>query len=700
MSNPNFHRHEAFEDWFDAQVAQPQTYLVDYQIATDFQQMKLRHWFDPALNPTDGETETPPLPSTWPTIDRSNPDPTKWHLNLPYPADRRHEALAFFNDIDGAPSDNTRRHAFWQMMLNAPDQLRQKMGFSLQQIIVVSVNDNSIINSNYSSSNFQDILNHYAFSHYRDALGFANWNPIMAKWLSSLQNQKGLDIDGDGINDTSPDENLAREDMQLFSIGLFELWPDGTLRLGSDGAPNNTYTNDDIREFAKVLTGQSFSVVDNREVGWGGVPFDDIPVSDDFDQADNSSDTYGTKYIYPMIMFGDYHDRSVKSFAGTTIDNTHLTDPTEQGIADIEDAIDWLAGKPGDGNPDFDDIHSHGTTPAFICRRLIQRLTTSNPSRDYLHRVATIFKNSEGNLSDTLKAILLDPEARVLDLTDPTRGVKKSPLENYIQISRNLSSFSLIPLGPNTNQYPFTSVPADYSNPDLLITNFGYSSTVAESMRAPSRAMFNTTISSNNDAILMEPFRQTTVFNWYLPDFSPTGPVSSAGLVAPEMQLVNEQDVIRNINYNENLVHTTNGTTGATLASDGAAQTAAFNGDVTTNLHDNNRLDLVLLTSEVYPDNPPNPTEIHTSEYLGNLAALDILDRRLTGGLLKERYPIDPTDDGADGINQNPRELILTAVTIGRNDPWDGNNDALQRQIRIEDMLYLIVASPDFQVKK
>jgi len=87
----------------------------------------------------------------------------------------------------------------------------------------------------YGVDNYQDQLNFHAFNHYRDILGFVNWSPIMAKWLSSLQNQKAADIDGDGENDVFPDENLARENMQLFSIGLFELWPDGTLALDGSG---------------------------------------------------------------------------------------------------------------------------------------------------------------------------------------------------------------------------------------------------------------------------------------------------------------------------------------------------------------------------------------------------------------------------------------------------------------------------------
>ena len=211
--------------------------------------------------------------------------------------------------------------------------------------------------------------------------------------------------------------------------------------------------------------------------------------------------------------------------------------------------------------------------------------------------------------------------------------------------------------------------------------------------------MVGSTLGSGTDSLLMEPFRQDTVFNWYLPDFTPSGPVANAGLVAPEMQLANEQDVIRNINYNENILHFDYGNGGIALASSGDIQATIF-GNPDTFRHHNHRVDLELLTTQIYPDTPPTPTAEHTSEFLANLEVLDILDKRLTNGILKARYPIDASDDGVDGINQNPRELIVHSVTFGGDNPWDGNNDIIHRQRRIEDMLYLIASSPDFQVKK
>jgi len=181
---------------------------------------------------------------------------------------------------------------------------------------------------------------------------------------------------------------------------------------------------------------------------------------------------------------------------------------------------------------------------------------------------------------------------------------------------------------------------------------------------------------------------------------TPTGPLSNAGLVSPEMQLADEQSVVRNINQYRLLAVSDNGTSGTSLASSSASQLAAFNGDTTTNNHDNIRVDFAKLVAEIYPSTAPPPTATETSEYLANLEMIDELDRRLMNGQLKKRYPIDPADDGVDGIDQNPRELILTSITYGGNDPFDGNNDLSHRQSRFEDALYLILSSPEYQVRK
>lgn len=722
QSDPEYHRHQAYSDWIDKQMDPDtceQTYLLDLTLADTFQMMTLAGIFDTALNSGNGTTSTPIRPTTWPTINRSDPNPEHWYLSDNYPVnDAEFDLADDDNDLDISRGNGERRHAHWQTMLNAKDQLRQKMGFALQQIVVVSVENPTLRNNAYGSANYQDLINTYAFEYYRDILGFVNWSPLMGRWLSSLQNQKAIDFDGDGLFDTFPDENLARENMQLFSIGLFQIWPDGTLKLSPEGLPQPTYTNDDIREFARILTGQSFSQhASNSTIPtWGGVPFD--ANNSNFFAFSGINGLLARSYLYPMKMFGDYHSLGTKSFAGTTIDNTSITDPTEQGIADIEAAIDWLAGKPGDGLPDFDMINSHLSTPAFISRRLIQRFTTSNPSRDYLHRVATVFKNSEGNLGLTLKAILLDPEARTLDISNTTFGMKKSPLEAYIQMLRALEAYTYIPLTDPNNAAPYNEAEAvgDYSNPDLYLETFQYPATQLDNYERNVRFMPSHALSSGSQGLQMDPFRQPTVFNYYLPDYSPGGAVGSAGLVAPELQLVNESDVVRNINYFQDIARSSTGPGADELGTTNARQNVAFGftetGDTQADDHDKPRLPFQQMVNAFYPDSAPaaiitgDPLADRSSESLADEMLLDELDKRLTCGFFKLRYPYDRSDDddptvaGVDDLLKNPRELIIDAITYGYSDPYDGNDDNQNRIDKLEDALYLLTLSPEYQIKK
>ncbi|CAA6676700.1 MULTISPECIES: DUF1800 family protein [unclassified Lentimonas] len=608
LSNPAYHRNEAYSDWIDTQMTTantPQTYLLDFTLAAVFQRMTLAGLFDASRNPTDGTTATPSRP-TWPSIDRSSSNPEHWYLSAKYPVTHAQLNLGDNNNLSiGTTTGNAeRRNAHWQTMLNARDQLRQKMGYALQQIVVVSASSTSISQNAYAASNYQDMLNTHAFGYYRDVLGYVNWSPVMGKWLSSLQNQKAIDFDGDGLFDAYPDENLARENMQLFSIGLFNIWSDGTLKLTPEGLPSSTYTNDDIREFAKILTGQSFSqyASTTSTPAWGGVPY--APSDTSFSASQNTSGQLSRSYLYPMKMFGDYHSLGSKSFAGTTIDHSDITDPELQGIADIEAAIDWLAGTPGDGQPDFDMVHSHVSTPAFISRRLIQRFTTSNPSQDYLHRVATVFKNSEGNLALTLKAILLDPEARNINLNDTRFGMKKSPLEGYLQLLRTLQAHTYLPLTNPEGAAPYDVAAGDYSNPDIYLENFKYPSAQLANFERNVRFAPGSTFTSGTRGLQMDPFTQETVFNFYLPDFSPGGAVGAAGMVAPELQLANEPDVIRNINYFEYIIRYSQGPGGDELGGTDTNQELAFN-SVDADRHDYQRLDRQALADAFYPATEP-----------------------------------------------------------------------------------------------
>lgn len=718
LMDTNYHRHTAYVTWIDNQMnpaLTQQTYLLDYFTAGYMQYLTISGVFDPAKNPTDGVTATPTIPSTWPAINRDDPDPELWYLDQQFPINLLEYRLADNeNDLIGTGGFlNLNRTVFNQVMLNAKDQLRQKMGFALQQIVVISKSLNTVRDQPFANTNYQDQLNTKAFGHYRDILGYVNWSPLMGAWLSSLKNQKAIDFDGDGLFDSYPDENLARENMQLFSIGLFNIWPDGSLRLTANGLPEPSYTNTDIQEFARILTGQSFSLIRNNDNGyqWGGTPF--VPNNENFNE-NHISGVLSRQYLYPMKLFGDYHSLGAKTFAGTTIDNTELTDFSEQGVADIEAAMDWLAGRPGDGLPDFNMVNSHVSTPAFIAKRLIQRFTTSNPSSEYLHRVATVFKDSEGDLGLTLTAILLDPEARNLDLNETRFGMKKSPLEGYIQLLRAFDAYSYIPLtapvevAPPSIDSPYDQAPGSYANSDLYIENFGYPAEQLANHERNARIMLNNFYTSGSEGLQMNPFEQETVFNYYLPNFSPGGAIGNAGMVAPELQLANEPDIIRNINYFEQITRSTSGQSGTNLGNSSTIQELIF---VSTEAdsHDNTRLPLQAMANQFYPSTAPDNTgDPHgrSSESLADEAMLDELDKRLTNGLFKLRYPYNPTDDddpnspALDDDLKNPRELIIDSIHNVYGDPFDNNNDEANRRDKLENILFLLTFSPEYQVKK
>ncbi|MEN8862392.1 MAG: DUF1800 family protein [Lentimonas sp.] len=618
--NPAYHRNEAYSDWMDAQM-DPQTtqqsYWLDYLLATYFQRFKLAGSFDPIKNPGDGTTATPTLPSIWPTVDRSDSNPDYWYLSEAFPLNDDEFDLGQSNGLGIGQIQGLYGPHMWQVaytsMLNARDQLRQKMGYALQQINVVSAKDTFGRGNHQAFANYQDQLNFRAFDHYRDVLGYVNWSPVMAEWLSSLRNQKAIDFDGDGLFDTYPDENLARENMQLFSIGLFKLWSDGTLMLNSQGLPEATYTNDDIREFSRIITGHSYSIIlDSRSATpWGGVPYQNIEQSTSF-TASARKGLLGASSLYPTKIFGEYHSLGAKTFTGTTIDNSHITDLSAQGAADVEDAIDWLAGKPDDGLPDYDMVNSHMSTPAFISRRLIQRFTTSNPSQEYLHRVATVFKNSEGDLGLTLKAILLDPEARSIDISDEVFGMKKSPLEGFLQLIRSTGAFSYIPFedpAQANSNFPndvnlFDGAAGDFSNPDLYLGSFGYPQHQLQAKERNTRFLKITAkTSSGSSGLQMNPMYQDSVFNFYLPDYNPGGVIAENGLVAPELQLANEQDMPRNINYFNSYIRSAVGPNETNLINQ---TTTAFN-STGAGTHDRFRIPRQALADAFFPSTEPTP---------------------------------------------------------------------------------------------
>ncbi len=260
-------------------------------------------------------------------------------------------------------------NVFWKALISSDDALRQRMVFALSQILVVS--DNSI-NDTLTMAHYMDTLSQHAFGNYRDLLQDVTYTPAMARYLTYLRNKKGNAETG-----RTPDENYARELLQLFTIGLVELNMDGSPKTDSNGEAIEIFDNDDIVGLARVFTGLSLK-------GSG------------FWSADDDG------HYSPLQSFSDKHSELEKSFLGTTINAG--TGPDES----ITEALDH--------------IFAHPNLAPFISKQLIQRFTASHPKPEYVARVATAFETGQftaedgsvfgsgqrGDLSATLAAILLD----------------------------------------------------------------------------------------------------------------------------------------------------------------------------------------------------------------------------------------------------------------------------------------------------
>ncbi len=301
--------------------------------------------------------------------------------------------------------------AFWQDALAAPDSLRQRVKYALSEIFVISSNSSSIIQSlPRGESNYYDVLGKDAFGNFRTLLNDVTLNPMMGMYLSMLGNDKGNAT-------TDPDENYAREVMQLFTIGLYQLNDDGTKKVDGSGNPIPTYSNVDVQGLAKVFTGFSWQIPgDTSDTGWQQCC---LYIGSGFGED-----------LLPMRSYASHHSTAEKDFLGVTI-----------GASGSPDA-------DGDLKTGLDTLFNHPNLPAFFSKQLIEHLVTSNPSPAYVNRVATVFKNDgtgvRGNLQAVITAILLDPEARdsAGDFANPQYGKVREALLRYTEWARAFTAQS------------------------------------------------------------------------------------------------------------------------------------------------------------------------------------------------------------------------------------------------------------------
>ncbi|WP_372761830.1 DUF1800 family protein [Pseudoalteromonas sp.] len=343
--------------------------------------------------------------------------------------------------------------AWWKGVLHSDDQLRQRVAFALSQIFVVSDASSNVGNQPEGMITYYDLLLKHAFGNFRELLEDVTLSPIMGTFLSHLGNEKA----NDELN-IRPDENYAREVMQLFTIGLEELNLDGTPKLDAQGNTIATYGQSEIEGFARVFTGWTFA----------------------------DSETFKQKtrnFIQPMKAFSDYHSSKEKRLLnGELIPAGYGPEETLQ-IA-------------------LDNLFNHNNVAPFISKQLIQRLITSNPTAQYVERVASVFNDNgagvRGDLAAVIKAIYLDDEARHYGHVLQYQGKIKEPLLTTIQFWRNLDAKS----------------EEGYYNTWGLYNTYGQG-----------------------------PMKSPSVFNFFRPDYQPVY-LRNEGLVAPELQIANDSTII------------------------------------------------------------------------------------------------------------------------------------------------------------
>ena len=276
-----------------------------------------------------------------------------------------------------------RQERWWKIAVQGPDQLRQRVAFALSEIFVISDVAGDLEGDPLGVAEYYDTLARDAFGNFRVLLEDVTLSPQMGKYLSMLRNPKP-----DPASNIRPDENYAREVMQLFTIGLKKLNSDGTPQLDINNLPVPTFDQSVVEGFAHVFTGWNYAGADSWE--------------------------WGDENYLPMEPWESYHDTGAKILL-----DGHFVAPGQTAREDLDEALDVL--------------FNHQNVAPFIARRLIQRLVTSNPSPAYIGRVAATFDDDgagqRGNLWAVVKAILTDVDARTGNVTDPTTfGKLREPL--------------------------------------------------------------------------------------------------------------------------------------------------------------------------------------------------------------------------------------------------------------------------------
>jgi uncharacterized protein (DUF1800 family) len=361
----------------------------------------------------------------------------------------------------------------WGQLMGGAAPVRARMALALSEMFVVSLSSIDASWRSHIIARYWDTLMQHGLGNYRDLLEAITLNVAMGYFLNTRGNLK------ENAAGRQPDENYAREVMQLFTIGLHVLNPDGTVQT-SGGLPIETYTASDVSNLARVFTGYDLDQSQNQPT----------VVS----QTGGGTRTIPSPHFarLPLRLTPLNHSTLEASFLGVTI---AADTPAPQALKTA-----------------LDTLFNHPNTAPFVCKQLIQRLVTSNPSPAYVGRVAAVFANNgagvRGDLAFVLQAILLDEEARSpAGLTAPEFGKLREPMVRLVQWARTFE------------------------------------------VRAASNIWKVRDLSDAGSRLGQSPLRAPSVFNFFRPGYVPPNTALSAGKVAPEFQIVNESSVGGYLNF-------------------------------------------------------------------------------------------------------------------------------------------------------
>jgi uncharacterized protein (DUF1800 family) len=388
--------------------------------------------------------------------------------------DKYRELVALLGDGQ-QPNPGLVVESFVQQAVEGNDQLRQRVVFALSELFVISARDADVRNFPEGMASYLDLLGLHAFGNFRELLEAVTLAPSMGVYLDMTGSTKSIPELG-----RNPNENYPREILQLFTIGLYKLWPDGTLQLDAQNQPIPTYDQEVVKALARAFTGWTF-----------GGQNQSVPAR--FFRPQRN-------YLVPMEPWSLYHDTGEK----VLLDGATL--PAGQSAwSDLEQSLDV--------------IFNHPNVGPFVCRSLIQRLVTSNPSPGYVYRCAQAFANNgagvRGDMAAVVRAILLDYEARATSVAARNdAGHLREPVVRILGLVRAVDGT------PRNGRW----------------------------------RILNALGGPNGLAIGQTPLNAPTVFNFFEPGFALPGEIAQAGLVSPELQIATETTIVTAANFTRQLL--------------------------------------------------------------------------------------------------------------------------------------------------